>query len=82
MAEGAKRIPCSLRNLYKLAADNEIPTYMVVGRRYVDDVDIDDYIQRCRDAGPRFQKTGFAKRPVGRPRKHPKPEATAASAEG
>ena len=74
MREGARRLGCSQRHLYKLAYDGEIPTYMAAGHRWVDEDDIDRYFERCKTAGPQFRKIGFAtgKRKPARP-KRPKP---------
>jgi excisionase family DNA binding protein len=75
MPEGARRLGCSERHLYGLAYKREIPTYVIAGHRWVDEEDIDAYVERCKAAGPGFRAVGFGsgKRKPGRPKK-PKPE--------
>jgi hypothetical protein len=66
MGEGASRAGCSLRHLYTLAYNDEIPTYKAAGHRWVDEDDIEAYIARCKAAGPNFGRAP-TKRPPGRP---------------
>jgi excisionase family DNA binding protein len=67
MSEGARRLGCSQRHLYVLAYKGEIATYKVAGHRWVDQEDIDAYIERCKAAGPDFSRAP-GRRPPGRPK--------------
>jgi excisionase family DNA binding protein len=67
MSDGARRAGCSERHFYKLATKGEIPTYMAAGHRWVDEEDIDAYVERCKAAGPSFRRA-TGKRPLGRPK--------------
>jgi predicted DNA-binding transcriptional regulator AlpA len=78
MREGARHAGCSQRHLYALAYKGEIPTYLAAGHRWVDEEDIDAYVERCKAAGPQFGRTSARRKP-GRPRK-PKPETVDAGA--
>jgi hypothetical protein len=82
MPEFAARIGCSLRKAYKIVHANPALTYMVAGRRRVDERGADLYIEACKVAGPQFGPPVSGKRPKGRPRKYPKskPETATASA--
>jgi hypothetical protein len=78
MREGARHAGCSQRHLYALAYKGEIMTYLAAGHRWVDEEDIDAYVERCKAAGPQFGRTSARRKP-GRPRK-PKPETVDAGA--
>ena len=75
MHDGARYAGCSPRHFYNLCYENEIPSYMAAGHRWVDQEDIDAYFARCKAAGPQYRVSGFAKRPPGRPKKPAKPVA-------
>jgi hypothetical protein len=68
MPQGARLIGCSQRHFYDLAYAGEIPTYLVGGRRFVDEQATDAYVMRCKNLGPRFTR-GTGKRAPGRPKK-------------
>ena len=81
LPEFARRIRVSTRSAARIIARGEVKSFLIGGRRLIDDDDADAYIERCKAKGAQFEPpppTG--KRPVGRPRKHPKPEAATASA--
>jgi excisionase family DNA binding protein len=48
MPQGARLIGCSQRHFYDLAYAGEIPTYLVGGRRFVDEQATDAYVMRCK----------------------------------
>jgi predicted DNA-binding transcriptional regulator AlpA len=66
MRDGARRADCSPRHFYNLAYRGEIPTYIALGKRWVDEEDIDAYFARCKAAGPRFQRPQASAQPAGR----------------
>lgn len=77
MPEGARRVGCSLRHFYTLCYRREIPTYLLAGKRRVDEQDVDAYIARCKAAGPRFGDRAIGgKRSPGRPKTKPEKTAT------
>jgi hypothetical protein len=51
MPQGARLIGCSQRHFYDLAYAGEIPTYLVGGRRFVDEQATDAYVMRCKNLG-------------------------------
>ena len=84
--DGARRFlrdpPLSKVSIYRLGRAGEIDGYVLCGRRLWRRASLIAYRERQIAKGPQFDQIGIGKkRPRGRPRKHPKPEAAAASAE-
>jgi hypothetical protein len=80
--EFARRIRVSARTAGRIIARREVESFLIGGRRLIDDDSADAYIARCKAAGPQFEpppSPGQRRRP-GRPKRNPKPEAATASA--
>ena len=81
MGEFARRIRGSVRTVYRIVQRGEVETFMIGGKRLIDDDSADAYIAACKAAGPQFaEPPPVAKRRPGRPKKS-KPETASASAE-
>lgn len=82
LPEFARRLRISTRSAGRIIARREVKSFLIGGRRLIDDDDADAYIQRCKAKGPQFEPPpATGKRRPGRPRKTPKPEAAASAAE-
>jgi hypothetical protein len=83
--EAARRLlrhpPVSKETIYRLGKRGEIESYLVAGCRVWSRVSILDYIERQRALGAQFAPEVAQRRRPGGPRKHPKREAVATSAE-
>jgi hypothetical protein len=78
MREFAQRIRGSVRTAYRIVQNGEVETFMIGGKRLIDDDSADAYIERCKAKGPQFEPPpATGKRPPGRPRKTPKPAQSA-----
>jgi excisionase family DNA binding protein len=67
IAEAARRLGCSLRYLYGLTYKGEIPSYAIAGHRWIDEEDIEAYVERCKVSGPNFGRAPGKRKP-GRPK--------------
>lgn len=80
--EFAQRLRVSVRTAGRILARGEVESFLIGGRRLIADDEADAYIARCKAAGPQFEPPpATGRRKPGRPRKHPKPEASAQAAE-
>ena len=78
--EFAKRLRVPERTAGRILARGEVESFLIGGRRLIDDADADAYIARCKAKGPQFEpppRPGQRRRP-GRPKK-PKPKQSAAA---
>ena len=81
MPEFAQRLRVSVRTAGRILARGEVESFLISGRRLIDDDDADAYIARCKSLGPQFEpppSPGQKRRKPGRPKKI-KTEATASA---